>query len=556
MNLTLRSLRVAMLALFLAVPGMASAAGLIELPDAPMVALLGVAIVLAGLFFTKVWLGVAHVSILGLDADDGHIHRYGAAAKMRAIAFTLLGTAVIVLLSAKTLGQVAPFTGEHGASRAALVFGIVATLWVAAELKWTRAREYAFAFLVGTILTFVLIGFKRSLLDQITHQDPYFMALGLVCVVLLWRLLFGPWPSHIKASVLGTFVFWIAVHMIWVRAPDERVAYLLATLIALIPAVLWCALFLQEHIQRRSLVLLLFFAGMLSTAPILFYDSLVRSGVQLQFFLFRIVPESFTRSSSAFVSGSIAPLSEVRSTLLVTFISFLIVGLIEEVSKYWVTRRSGQAFFSSVDDVMQLSIIAAIGFAFAENVLNPSYFLAFVQQHLLQPDAPQWGAFLGNVMGRSILTSMVHILSTGVMGYFLGLAIFADPLLREAEKDGKEYVVAYTIHRMLRMPEKRVFQTQMILTGLFLATVLHGLFNFLVTLPDILPGRPRTLGDLLGAGADSPLHWFALLLIPSLFYVVGGFWILSALFERKESRKERGVLIATDTFVVEEAIVA
>jgi len=64
-----------------------------------------------------------------------------------------------------------------------------------------------------------------------------------------------------------------------------------------------------------------------------------------------------------------------------------------------------------------------------------------------------------------------------------------------------------------------------------------------------LPGNPRTLGELLGFENGSFLDLISLILIPSLFYVLGGFWILSALLFRNENRKEHGHLVVTDTFV-------
>jgi hypothetical protein len=191
----------------------------------------------------------------------------------------------------------------------------------------------------------------------------------------------------------------------------------------------------------------------------------------------------------------------------------------------------------------------AIGFAFAENVINPTYFVGFVQEYLLAPSSADWGSFAGNVIGRSILTTMVHIVSTGVMGYFLGLAIFAGPYLEEAHTQGRSSLVSVIARTFLQLPEKAVFRKQVMFTGFAIGTVLHGLFNFMVSLPDLLPGNPRTLGDLFGAASGSWLHLFSIILLPSLFYVLGGFWILSTLFYEGENRKEHGQLILTDTFV-------
>lgn len=504
---------------------------------------------IAGLLLTHVWLGVISVHWLTLHAP-------GKGKKPRppfgALAFTVLSTAAIIALVAHGGGAIAPFAGEEGLKHAVLFFGLAALAWGIGEWKFRCVREHAFAFGLGTLLTFALLGFQRAIFAGEAGSDPFIVALGIVCISLTWRMLFGPWSASIKATVLGTFVFLMTVHILWQEPAELLKAHLIAIGVAAIPAAIWCVLFLQEHVQKISSTLLMFFAGMLSTAPILFYDMLVRSGMKLQFFLFTITPESFTRSSSAFVSGSLAAMPDIKTTLVSALVTFMIVGLIEESSKMWVCSRSAKGVVSSVDDVMQLAVIVAIGFAFAENILNPTYFVGFVQQYLLIPESPQWGEFLGNVVGRSILTSMVHILSTGVMGYFLGLAIFAGPLVNDVEREGREYIVAYTLSKFLRLPEKAVFRAQMLITGLALATALHGLFNFTVTLPDLLPTHPKTLGDLAGAAPGSFLHSVAFLLVPSLFYVVGGFWVLTTLFARKENAKERGVLIETDTFVREE----
>lgn len=315
------------------------------------------------------------------------------------------------------------------------------------------------------------------------------------------------------------------------------------------PAGVWCFLFLKYHKERMSSVGLLFLAGILSTVPILFYDTLVRRGVEMQFLLFRIKPESFNQTSHTFVSGQLTSGSQTQSVILATLISFFFVGLIEEVSKYWVLSRSGKQLFASIDDVMQLSIIVAIGFAFAENIINPVYFSSFVREYLLHGSAPDVLGFLSNVLGRSVLTNMVHILSTGVMGYFLGLAIFAGPVLAERHARKKSYRLLAFLHRMLRLKEISIFRVQMLVTGLLSAIVLHGLFNFLVTLPEILPGQPRSVAEMIGPSAPLFLDRVPLLLLPALLYVVGGFWLLTTLFLRSENIAERGHLVAKEVLV-------
>lgn len=498
---------------------------------------------------TRVWVGIMNVSLLDVEPLSSIERRHPYLPSIGVILLSVIGTAVLLILTIKTFGTIAPFEGTEGLRRGILFASVACAIAGLGLLKWRHAKEYIFAIVLGTILSFVLIGFERTLLDSSQSPDAFFAALGVVGIMLAWRLLFGPWIAHIKATMLGTFIFWVVFHMLWQEAGVERTAHLLAIGVALIPAVIWCALFLRYHWERMSLVLLMFFSGMLSTAPILFYDALVRRGIELQFLLFKIVPENFTRSSNAFVTGAITESPSVQNTLLSTLLAFLLVGLIEEGSKFWVLRKSGMEFFRCINDVVELGIIVAIGFAFAENIINPTYFVGFVREYLLAPSTADWGSFIGNVVGRSILTTMVHIVSTGVLGYFLGLAIFAEPTLEEARRKGKTSLLAGMAWAFLRLPEKAVFRRQMVLTGFSIAVVLHGLFNFMVSLPDLLPGHPGTLGELFGLSGNSFMHLISIILIPSLFYVLGGFWILSALLFRNENNKEHGQLVVTDTFV-------
>ena len=430
--------------------------------------------------------------------------------------------------------------------------GVLAVLDLSARATGRKTR-YMFGVIVGTALSVGLMMAAGAILSRETMHSGYMVAFGLLLIVILWRYLFGTWDSVTKATVLGTFVFWIILRTLVNEAPPERIAHLLAILAAAIPAVVWCALFLPYHRERMSIVLTMFFAGMLSTVPILFYDAMVRGGVDLQFFLFRVQPQSFSQSAQSFVAGQWPGIGSLQLSIGAMLVSFLIVGILEEGSKFWVLKRAGSSFITSVDDMMQMAIIVAIGFAFAENITNSGYFLGFVKEYLLDPERRDWMGFTGNVVGRSVLTSMVHIVSTGVLGYFAGLAIFAGPHLQEHKSRGVRHRVIEYLHRLFGMRRTEVFRRQMVLAGFTCAVVLHAMSNFLVTLPDVLPGNPRTLGDLLQAGEASPLNYVALLLFPTLFYVVGGFYLLTSLFAHKENMKERGHLIVVDTFVTDQS---
>jgi uncharacterized membrane protein YidH (DUF202 family) len=528
-------------------PTAAFAQGQDAMPDmvgtssSPFIFLVGM--LLLALLLARFGMGVINLCFLEEESLASIERRHPYLPRLRATVSILLATALMVVLSLKTIAGIAPFDGPNGAFFAVAGLCLFGLFAVVARYLWPDAsKQYVFAALTGTVITFALIGFERSVFSPLSNNDPFVITMGLVCIIVAWQFLFGPWRPPVKAFVLGTFIFWVTIHMLFAASHAERLAQLLAAGIALIPAIVWCMLFLGYHKQRISMVLLMFFSGMLSTAPILLYDKVLRSGLELQFFLFRIVPESFTQTSNTFVSERIGGGPSYQSTIVATFVSFLLVGLIEELSKFWVLKKSGSSSFRSIDDVMQLGIIVAIGFAFAENVLNPNYFLSFVKEHLVGA-SPDWAGFLGNFLGRSILTNMVHIVSTGIFGYYFGLALFSRSYMNEDRKVGKRIFLPRFLHYVLRLPEEEVFQREMALTGMVVAVCLHGVFNFLVTLPSLLPENPRTIGELVDAAPGSPLHFIAILIVPALFYVVGGFWLLTTLFSSERNMKERTVKI-------------
>lgn len=522
-----------------------------------MPVLLAIGIAIAAFVLIRLWSGAMNVSSIENQslADVESKHPYLPGIKMMIGA--VLATGVVIFLS-MWYGKAPAFADVVDTStayRSLLVFLLIVGFGIFDQARWHGSKDryrYFFAFVLGTIVTWILIAFKRTLFETGIQQDPFLGALGVVCVVIAWKFLFGPWSASIKSTVLGTFIFWVAYAILRHKEAEELFATAMAAIVAMVPVVIWCKLFLSYHKQRLSYVSLAFFAGMLSTAPILFYHELMTRSIQLNFFLFKITPLSFGSSSNAFVRNTLLSGSVGKTTtavVLTTLITYMIVGVIEEISKYWVLRHSSTSFFRSIDDVMQLAIIVAIGFAFAENLINPTYFVGFVRNYLLRPETPMWGVFIGNVVGRAVLTNMVHILSTGVLGYFFGLAFFASPLLRDQFAQGNVHPIINAVRKLLDLRTEAVYGKFQMIVGLSASIILHGLFDFTVTLPDVLPGNPATIGALLGADEHSFLNGIAITLVPAVLYVVGGLWLLVYLFARKEDMKEFGTVVETQAFV-------
>lgn len=192
--------------------------------------------------------------------------------------------------------------------------------------------------------------------------------------------------------------------------------YTILIIFALLPSVIWLLFFLRKdaHPESNSMILKIFFLGMLSAIPAVF--------IELGFF------------------QGMAKLN--LSPFLISVLNvFLGIALVEEVLKYLVVRNKvlKSSEFDEPLDVMLYMIIAALGFVFFENLLiflSPKTFVLDFGETLILSGF------------RFISATFLHALSSGAFGFFLALSFF------ETKKRG--------LYLFL---------------GLSLATILHGLYN-------------------------------------------------------------------------------
>jgi len=127
----------------------------------------------------------------------------------------------------------------------------------------------------------------------------------------------------------------------------------------------------------------------------------------------------------------------------------VIAPIVEEYGKFWVVRRFAYPHpeFDEPMDGIVYAAAAALGLASLENVLY--VFAAYVTSPSLA---------LGTIVVRAIFSVPGHALFSGVWGYALGRAKFAP-----AEE-----------------------RSRIVLQGLVLGMVLHGIFNFLLISAEIV----------------------------------------------------------------------
>lgn len=236
---------------------------------------------------------------------------------------------------------------------------------------------------------------------------------------------------------------------------------------AIVPALLWLYVFLRYHRSNKWLVLLTFIGGMIAAKIILIYAAYWGSTVNLIFFKVNLVD---FRSNIE---------SIIVNTTLSLFTTFVGVGVMEEFFKFWIVTLvfwlmgfTNYNFLKSIDDVITLAIASALGFAFYENVI---YFLEHAENLTV-------GGFFIFALFRVTVVTMVHILCSGILGYYYGMAYFASPMLQIKEIKRENHPILNFFKNVLHLKASRLYHYQMITIGLLLSMVLHALYDFILSL--------------------------------------------------------------------------
>jgi len=193
----------------------------------------------------------------------------------------------------------------------------------------------------------------------------------------------------------------------------------------LMPSLIWLLFYLRKdaHPESNKMILKIFFWGMISAA--------IAAAIEIA--ISKLLLANGT-------SKEFAALFPLPSFL---FYHFLLVSFIEEMSKFIVVKAKvlKSPEFDEPLDLMLYMIIAALGFAALENLL---YLLP-----LLFPDREMTLSQAGVIsFFRFAGATFLHALSSGTIGYFLAKSIY-----------------------------KKRSKILALISGIALATLLHGLFN-------------------------------------------------------------------------------
>lgn len=268
--------------------------------------------------------------------------------------------------------------------------------------------------------------------------------------------------------------------------------------LACIPAAIWGYIFYKKDPVYRPKAVMTFLMGIVSVLPIMLYKWSWQHLPQINIFNYT---NNFSTDLFHFTPYLFLPLG--------TIFAFMFVGIIEEYMKHIVVKKTDEGFFRNIDDAIEFSILAALGFAFIENILYFYYIWEYQGADIL----------MVSFVFRAVFSTFAHILFSGIYGYFYGIAYFADPIWSEEirQKRGK---LANLFHTVFHMKRNRVFAVEKLSEGLFIAVTLHAIFNILL---------------------EINLTFF---MVPFLIF---GYGYLDHLFKKKENLKDWDYLVGENS---------
>ncbi len=158
----------------------------------------------------------------------------------------------------------------------------------------------------------------------------------------------------------------------------------------------------------------------------------------------------------------------------------MFLAVIEEYVKHLTVRFVDDKKIKDVDDAITLSIIVGLAFSFVETII---YAINVGDMAIVLP--------------RALLSMPIHVIASGIFGYYYGLARFAKPIL-EAEHKQKKYQIRFKhLHTVLRLKKSDIYEEEKTAQGLVLATLFHTVANILFELNLAYVTVPLIVGGML-----------------------------------------------------------
>jgi len=239
---------------------------------------------------------------------------------------------------------------------------------------------------------------------------------------------------------------------------NTAMLWIISGLLAFIPATIWLYILFSGKKSDKKMMALIFSGGILAVITVF--------AIQ---YIWMIVPEI---DPFLWIESNISDPTYYYVGL------FILVGIMEEIVKQMMLRYvdSRTVLIQTINDSIKFSLVAALGFAFAENII---YFKTVIAMEPIQE-------VIVTFLFRSIFTACAHMIFSGIFGYFFGIAKFSLDVSRDKHWEGKVYLWVHLIRKMFRIPYAQAFKEYKILQGLIIAIILHAIFDYTLQMNQVL----------------------------------------------------------------------
>jgi len=267
----------------------------------------------------------------------------------------------------------------------------------------------------------------------------------------------------------------------------ETLYLLISVFLALLPAIIWIKIWRsRKQIENRRDLTRVFLLGFLSIIPVVGFQH-ISTCTELSMFGVNIyVPCLPTGWNPLLFIESHTHNPTIKSALV-----FAVFAALEEIGKLSIVKYADfkGKHIKTINDSLMFSLVAALSFAFVENII---YFNNILMAGSV---VTLYSVFIF----RSVFTAAAHAVFSGIAGYHYGLGKFAKPIVETAYWKREDLIVPRLLNRFLGISKSSALKVQLVFKGLFIATMAHALFNFLLEKNEIL--------------------WVVLLVVAGVFYI-------------------------------------
>lgn len=233
--------------------------------------------------------------------------------------------------------------------------------------------------------------------------------------------------------------------------------YVIAGVMAFIPALIWLILLFKKS-KQRHIQLLIFIGSIFSVVPVFLLHYFL--DVFPQFDVLRFLQSSIENQNINFI------------------LLFISVGIVEEIVKQSLIRFIDKKYLliQTINDSIHFSLISALSFAFAENIF---YIYNIYSQYSIQQ------LFVAYLF-RSVFTTSAHLIFSGLFGYYYGIAKFSMNIVEQSKWSGKKIIVSTFVSKIFGISKIKAYKELTILKGLSIAIATHAIFNLLLQLNQVI----------------------------------------------------------------------